>query len=66
VPDLIHALRDSDWSVREWAAKALKSIGLEAKPALAALTEALLDEVPGVREAASEALDQIRSAEGQE
>ena len=55
---LISALKDKDWSVREWSAHALG--GMEVKEAEGPLTELLVDEVPPVRDAASEAIDAIR------
>ena len=56
MPNLIAALSDEDDFVREWAAHALGAIGSSAADAVPALTEALLDEEPCVRQAACEAL----------
>ena len=60
VPGLIDLLREGDYMVREWAAHALGSIGSSAEAAIPSLTEALLDDVPSVRDAASDALDKIQ------
>lgn len=61
VPGLIDLLKDEDYMVRAWAAHALGSIGGSAEAAIPALTGALIDEVPEVREAASKAIDRIEA-----
>jgi len=64
VPDLIRSLRDSDPKVRQWAAKALGSIGPAAEKAVPALVQAARFE--GTRPAAEEAIRKIRGLrEGQ-
>lgn len=60
--ELILGLKDPDAFVREWSAASLDWIGPAAREAVPALTEALLDDSPDVREAASDALDSIHSA----
>ena len=62
VPLLVQALQvKADGSLRQYAARALGSIGPEAGSAAAALTEALKDGDDGVRTAAAEALKRVQS-----
>lgn len=56
VQKLIELLKDSEPSVRWWAALGLAMLGNDAAPAEAALRDALVDESPLVRVAAAEAL----------
>jgi HEAT repeat protein len=59
VPDLIQALKDQDWQVRNQAAVALGVIGPEAKTAVPALIDALQAEDKYLRSHAATALGQI-------
>ena len=61
VTALVQALEDADCFVRQWAAIALGAIGPAACPAVPVLTQGLLDDVPEVRQAASDALDAIQA-----
>lgn len=63
VPALTRLLQDADAMVRQWAAHALGAIGAEAYAASSALQTALKDEEPSVREAAAQAIKEIK--EGQ-
>jgi hypothetical protein len=59
VPELIKALKDDDWQVRNQAAVALGAIGPEAKAAVPALVEVLQDEDKYFRSHAATALGKI-------
>ena len=59
VPQLIHTLEDDDYVLRAEAAKALGSIGPEAKEAVPALAKALRDDIRLVQWHATEALISI-------
>ncbi len=61
VSELLKDLNDQRALVRRSAARALGSLGPEAKAAVPALIEALKDEDSGVRASAARALDKIRS-----
>jgi HEAT repeat protein len=59
VPEMIKALKDSDWRVRRTATDALAGIGADAADAVEALTKALADEKMWVRAGAAMALGRI-------
>jgi HEAT repeat protein len=65
LPDLLLALADPDEEIRVPAAHALAQVarGPEVEPAIAALTAALKDSEPMVRQAAQIAITEIRDAE---
>lgn len=60
VPRLADLLKDDDFMVREWAAHALGTIGAVAEAAVPALELAVEDEASSVKEAAANALREIR------
>jgi HEAT repeat protein len=59
VDELIKQLKDKDSDVRRAAAKALSEIGMEAKPALPALTKALKDDDKFVRRFSVQSLGEL-------
>jgi HEAT repeat protein len=61
VAPLIEALADRDFGVRAGAARALGEIGADARGAIPALTQALVDEHKTVRQSAEEALKKIEA-----
>jgi len=67
VPALVRKLQDGNWQIRRDAAKALGHIGPRARGAIPALEVLLKDQQPNVayevREAASQALKQVRGEE---
>ena len=65
VPDLMHALRDSDPDLRAEAARALGAIGANDSTIVDALIEALDDESSSVQHAADGALGQLNVSRGQ-
>jgi HEAT repeat protein len=59
VPELIRALKDEDWQVRNQAAVALGVIGPEARAAVPALSELLQDEDKYLRSNAATAVGKL-------
>jgi HEAT repeat protein len=64
VPHMIALLKDDTWEMRRGAAWILGMVGPEAKDAVPALTEALKDPNPVVRQKAQESLRKIQGEEG--
>ena len=65
VPHMVALLKDETWEMRRGAAWILGMVGPEARDAVPALTEALKDPNPVVRERAQESLKKIQGEEGE-
>jgi HEAT repeat protein len=64
VPHMITLLKDEEWEMRRGGAWILGKLGPEAADAVPALTEALKDPSPAVRQKAEESLQKIKGGAG--